>query len=320
MPTDFYADLGVTKNASADEIKKAYRKLAAKLHPDRNPGDKKTETRFKSVNRAYQTLSDPKKRALYDEFGEEALREGFNVDAARAYQRAQTSGFGGMNGGSGGFRFEDMFARGGRGGMGGGLGDLFGDLFQGGVNRGGPRGAGMKGSDIASEVTVEFREALQGAELNLTLQNGGAPVTVRIPPGADDGDRVRVPGHGAPGPFGGANGDLVLAIRVQPHAHFERKGLDLHLDLPITVGEAYRGAKVRIPTPEGDVTLTVPKRTQSGQRLRLKGKGVRRKKDQGDLYVRFLVRLPESESKDVERAIDELERHTTEDVREGIEF
>ncbi|MGC4067625.1 MAG: J domain-containing protein [Polyangiaceae bacterium] len=178
----------------------------------------------------------------------------------------------------------------------------------------------MKGSDIASEVTVEFKEALQGAELNLTLQNGGAPVTVRIPPGADDGDRVRVPGHGAPGPFGGANGDLVLAIRVQPHPHFERKGLDLYLDLPITVGEAYRGAKVRIPTPEGDVTLTVPKRTQSGQQLRLKGKGVRRKKEQGDLYVRFLVRLPDSDSKDVERAIDELERHTKEDIRDGIEF
>jgi curved DNA-binding protein len=314
MPSDFYADLGVPKTATADEIKKAYRKLAGKLHPDKNPGDKRAETRFKTVNRAYQTLSDPQKRSLYDEFGEEALREGFNADAARAY-RAGPSGFGG----GGGFHFEDMFTHGGgRRGV-GGLGDLFGDLFQGAGRQPG-RGAGLKGSDIGSEVTVDFREALLGAELHLTLQDGGAPITVRIPPGADDGDRLRVPGHGAPGPFGGANGDLVLAIRVRPHPYFERKGLDLYLDLPISVGEAYRGAKVRIPTPEGDVTLTVPKKTQSGQQLRLKGKGVHRKKEQGDLYVRFSIRLPASESKDVERAIDELERHTKEDLRAGIEF
>jgi curved DNA-binding protein len=313
MPTDFYADLGVSKNASADELKKAYRKLASKLHPDKNPGDKRAEARFKTVNRAYQTLSDPKKRSLYDEFGEDALREGFNAEAARSY-RSGPSGFGD----AGGFHFEDMFTHGGRRGV-GGLGDLFGDLFQGGGRQAG-RGAGLKGSDIGSEVTVDFREALQGAELKLTLQNGGSPVTVRIPAGADDGDRVRVPGHGAPGPYGGANGDLVLAIRVRPHPYFERKGLDLSLDLPITVGEAYRGAKVRIPTPEGDVTLTVPKHAQSGQQLRLKGKGVRRKNDQGDLYVRFLIRLPDSESKDVERAIEELERHSKNELRAGIEF
>jgi DnaJ-class molecular chaperone len=321
MPTDFYAELGVSRSASADEIKKAYRKLAAKLHPDRNPGDKKTETRFKAVNRAYQTLSDPKKRGLYDEFGEPSTHESFNAEAARSYQNAQRSGFGGMGGGmgGGGIHFEDMFARGGRGGGGVGLGDLFGDLFQGGGGRS-ARGAGIKGSDIGSEITVDFRDALLGSELKLTLQDGGEPVTVRIPPGADNGDRLRVPGHGAPGPFGGANGDLVLAICVRPHPNFERRGLDLYLDLPITVAEAYRGAKVRIPTPKGDVTLTVPKHAQSGQRLRLKGKGVERKKEVGDLYVRFLVRLPDSDSQDVEHAIDELERHMSDDVRAELAF
>ena len=317
MPTDFYGDLGVPRSASPEDIKKAYRKLAGKLHPDKNPGDKKAEAKFKTVNRAYQTLSDPAKRQRYDEFGDDSLREGFNSEAARAYKQAQ-SGFGGPGNSAGGFRFEEMFTRGGSA-RGVGLGDLFGDLFQGGAPSRG-RGAGVKGSDIASEVTVDFREALQGAELSLTLQDGGAPITVRIPPGADDGDRLRVTGHGAPGPFGGANGDLVLAIRVRPHPHFERKGLDLLLDLPISVAEAYRGAKVRIPTPEGDVTLTVPQRAQSGQQLRLKGKGVHRKKEQGDLYVRFLVRLPEEDSKDVERAIDDLERHMKRDLREGIEF
>jgi curved DNA-binding protein len=321
MATDFYGELGVSRTASADEIKKAYRKLAAKLHPDKNPGDKKTETRFKAVNRAYQALGDAKKRALYDEFGEEALREGFNAEAARSYRDAQVrfgrggAGRGSPGGGAGGrFGFEDMFTQ----PRGGGLGDIFGDLFQG--ARGAARGGGVKGSDIASEVTVDFREALRGAELNLTLQDGGSPITVRIPPGADDGDRLRVAGQGAPGRFGGAHGDLVLAIRVRPHPWFERRGIDLHLDLPITVGEAYRGAKVRIPTPEGDVTLTVPKRAQSGQALRLKGKGVRRKKEVGDLFVRFLVKLPDSESRDVEQAIDELERHMNKDVRDGIEL
>lgn len=319
MANDFYGELGVSRSASADEIKKAYRKLAAKLHPDKNPGDKKIETRFKAVNRAYQVLSDPKKKALYDEFGEDALREGFDADAAREYAEMRTRGgrrAGGNPYGGGSFRVEDIF--GGGGGRGGnGLGDLFGDLFQ--NVRGAQRGPGPKGPDIASEVTVGFLEALRGAELNLTLQNGSEPITVRIPPGADDGDRLRVPGQGAPGAFGGGTpGDLVLAIHVRPHPWFERRGIDLYLDLPITVGEAFRGAKVQIPTPEGNVTLTVPKHAQSGQVLRLKGKGVRRKKDVGDLFVRFLVKLPDSDSRDVEQAINELERHIKKDVREGI--
>ncbi len=313
MAKDFYEELGVARGASADEIKKAYRKLAAKQHPDRHPGDKKVETRFKALNRAFQTLSDPDKRGLYDEFGEDALREGFNPQAARAYRRgASPSGAGGRS-----VRFEDMFT-GEPSGGGPGLGDLFGDLFGGGRARGGRSGAGLKGSDVASEVMIDFIEAIRGGERELRLQNGGAPVVVRIPPGAADGDRLRVAGHGAPGPFGGPAGDLVLAIQVRPHPFFERRGLDLHLDLPVTVGEAWKGAKVPLPTPEGMVTLTVPKRTQSGQLMRLKGKGVRRRTDVGDLYVRFLIRLPESDSKDLERAILELDRFAPSDPREGI--
>jgi curved DNA-binding protein len=317
MATDFYGELGVSRSASADEIKKAYRKLAAKLHPDKNPGDKRNEARFKAVNRAYQVLSDAKKRALYDEFGEDALREGFNVDAARHYAGARSRGgrrAGGMPGA--GFNVEEVFA-GGRGGS-AGFSDIFGDLFQ--NVRGGPRASGGKGPDIASEVTVGFIEALRGAELKLTLHNGGEPVTVRIPPGANDGDRLRVAGQGALGSMGGPPGDLILAIQVEPHPWFERRGIDLYLDLPISVGEAYRGAKVPIPTPEGPVTLTVPKHTQSGQVLRLKGKGVRRKKEVGDLFVRFLVKLPNTDSPELDRAISELERHVPADLRSGIEL
>ncbi|MEZ4223101.1 MAG: DnaJ C-terminal domain-containing protein [Polyangiaceae bacterium] len=303
MARDFYKELGVNRDAGADEIKKAYRKLAAELHPDRNPGNNEAEERFKAVNRAYQTLSDAKSRKLYDEFGEDGLREGFDAEAARAYKRAAGRG--------GNIGFEDIFGA----AQNSGIGDLFGDLFGGG--RGRRRAA--KGPDVASEVTVDFLSAIRGATLKLRVQDGGEEVSVRIPAGAADGDRVRVPGHGAPGMLGGQPGDLLLSIRVSPHPLFEREGLDLYLDLPITPGEAYRGAKVRVPTPEGTVTLTVPSGAQSGQVVRLRSKGVKRGKRTGDFYVRFLVRLPESRSDDVEKAIQALDAALGQDVRAGLQ-
>lgn len=311
MATDFYAELGVSRGADADTIKKAYRKLAAQLHPDKNPGDKKAETRFKAVNRAYQVLSNPEQRKLYDEFGEEALREGFDprVYRSRGHYRREPAGAGASG-------FEDLF---GGGGGGSGFGDIFGDLFGGG-RRAGRRSGPMKGSDVASEVTVDFASAIRGAELRLRLQDGGDEVTVRVPPGAGDGDKVRIPGHGAPGVNGGPPGDLILSIRVSPHAHFKRSGLDLHLELPITPAEAYRGAKVRVPTPGGFVSLTVPAHAQSGQVARLKGKGVKRQQQQGDLYVSFLIQLPTNETAAVEKAIDALEAAMPEDVRDAIVF
>jgi curved DNA-binding protein len=324
MAVDFYKELGVSRGATDDEIKKAYRKLASKLHPDKNPGDKKTETRFKAVNAAYQALSDKTKRGLYDEFGEEGLREGFNPAAARAYRSG--GGMGGMGGMGGrarrsgpGPNLEDLFSGGGAASEGpGGIGDLFGDLF----SRGGRRGAGqgMKGSDIASEVVVDFSSALRGAELKLRLQDGGEDITVRVPPGAGDGDKVRIAGHGAPGVYGGPPGDLLLSIRVKKHPYFERSGLDLYLDLPITVGEAYRGAKVRVPTPDGAITLTVPKHAQSGQVARLKGRGVKRKAEQGDLFIRFQIKLPAADSEEIEQAVTTLESAMTGDVRADVHF
>jgi curved DNA-binding protein len=316
MATDLYKDLGVSKSASADEIKKVYKKLAGQLHPDRNPGDQKVEARFKAVNRAYQVLKDPEKRRLYDEFGEESLREGFNAAATRAYRNAAQAA-GARRARGGGISFEDL-----AGASGGGFGDLLGELFGG---AGGARssrrpGATVKGQDVASEVAIDFVSAIRGAELSLRLEGGEEAVTVRVPPGAGDGDKVRVAGHGAPSHAGGPPGDLVITVRVNPHRFFERDGLDLYLNLPITVAEAHRGAKVRVPTPDGPVTLSVPKHAQSGQEARLKGKGVKRAGKQGDLYVRFLVKLPAQDSPAIDEAVATLEAAMTGDVRGDLHF
>lgn len=304
MARDYYADLGVSRTASEDDIRKAYRALAQKLHPDKNQGDEKVEQRFKEVNQAYHALSDAKKRKLYDEFGEAGLREGFNPDEARAYARGR-----GFPGGFAGAGFGGASAES------GGFSDLFGDLFGGGGRRR-PR----RGPDAQSEITVSFQSAVRGAELELALDGASRKVKVRIPKGANDGDRVRVAGAaGVPGP-GIPPGDLLLTLRVKPHPHFERDGLDLTLDLPITAQEAYQGARIDVPTPSGHVNLKVPARTQSGQLLRLRGKGVERGNKSGDLYVRFLVRLPDETSPEIERAIETLGKHTSTTLRDAIEF
>ena len=310
MATDLYKDLGVARGATQDEIKKAYRKLAAQFHPDRNPNNKSAEERFKAVNRAHQVLGDAQKRALYDEFGEVALREGFDADAARAYSRAR-SPFGGGRG-SGGFSFEDILGN-------GNIGDIFGEMFRGGTGRATRRTT--KGMDLTSEVSIDLLSAIKGTQVLVSV-HGTDGIQVRIPPGAGDGDKVRVAGHGMPGQMGGPHGDLLLTVRVQPHPFFERDGLDLKLDLPLTPGEAFDGAKVTVPTPDGDVQLKVPRNTQSGQVTRLRGKGVQRKDKVGDLYVRFLVKLPSTPSKAVAKAIADLDEALMREppVRAGIKL
>jgi curved DNA-binding protein len=311
MATDLYKDLGVARGATQDEIKKAYRKLAAQFHPDRNPNNKGAEERFKAVNRAHQVLGDAQKRALYDEFGEVALREGFDAEAARAYSRAR-SPFGGANRGAGGFSFEDILGN-------GNIGDIFGEMFRGSGTRGSRRST--KGMDLTSEVSVDLLSAIRGTQVLVSV-HGTDGIQVRIPPGAGDGDKVRVAGHGMPGQMGGPHGDLLLTVRVQPHPYFERDGLDLKLDLPLTPGEAFDGAKVNVPTPDGEVQLKVPKNTQSGQVTRLRGKGVQRKDKVGDLYVRFLVRMPSTPSKAVAKAIAELDEALMREppLRSGIKL
>jgi curved DNA-binding protein len=318
---DLYAELGLKKGASKDEIKKAYRKLARELHPDRNPNNAKAEERFKRVAYANDVLSDDRKRGLYDEFGEVGLRDGFDAEAARAMRGRRGAGVGG-----GGFGFEEVFAGAGRGrrsGFGGTLEDLFGggieELFgKSGFGARATTGIPNKAADQESEVEVSFDEALHGTEKELLVTEAGEQRTirVRIPPGVADGGKVRLRGQGARSGTTMA-GDLVLTVRVGEHKWFRREGTDLHLDVPITLSEAWHGASIKIPTPDGEVALKIPAKTQSGRKLRLKGKGTQRRDGgRGDLFVHVHVRLPDGhDHARIERALADLNDQYLEDVR-----
>jgi curved DNA-binding protein len=275
MAESLYDLLGVKREASADDIRKAYRKLARKHHPDVNPGDKKSEDRFKKVSAAYDVLSDTKKRASYDEFGDESLQGGFDPDKAREYKRWQ------------GARTQQRASR----FDGGPIEFDFGELF-------GRRRGPARGHDLHTVVEMDLRQAIEGAEISVELPERGT-VRVRIPPGADTGSVIRIAGKGAPGAQGGAPGDLVIETAVRPHPVLRRDGLDLYLMLPVTIDEAYNGATVDVPTFDGAVALKIPARSQSRAKLRLRGKGVGRKDTRGDLIVELDVRMPD-------RADDEL--------------
>lgn len=296
MARDLYETLGVDKGATEDQIKKAFRKLAAQHHPDRNPG-KANEQRFKEISAANDVLGDKTKRALYDEFGDMSLQQGFDPERARAMRD-----FGGGRGGRGGpVSFEEIF---GQNPGAGDMGDLFGGIF-GGQRRGrpGPR----RGQDLESTVTIDFASSLRGTQLSLRLTDNGEAVTVRVPAGVSEGGRLRIQGQGGPGQRGGPPGDLLLVVHVTPHPHFRREGDDLWLELPITVVEAYEGAKVRVPTVDGEVMLKVKPRTQSGDVSRLRGKGVASpKKPPGDLYVKFVVKIPVGDEPQIAAAMSAL--------------
>jgi len=276
-----YDILGVKPDASEDEIRKAFRKLAKKLHPDLNPGDKAAEARFKDINAAYDLLSDPAKRARFDRGEIDAEgRETF----AHAYSSAHGAGFGGdpfrAGGAQGAYHFsfggeapEDIFDH------------LFGQRFGAGMS--GMGGGRVRGQDVRHSITVAFEDAAQGAVKRFDV--GGRMLDVTIPAGIKDGQTLRLKGQGEPGPGGGAAGDLLLEIRVAPHRLFTRKGDDVHAEVPVTLGEAVQGGKITVPTLSGRVAVTVPAGSNTGTRLRLKGKGIKG----GDLYVTLKVVLPE---------------------------
>ncbi|WP_214368386.1 molecular chaperone DnaJ [Pseudonocardia sp. H11422] len=359
---DFYRELGVDSGASADEIKKAYRKLARELHPDANPGDARAEARFKSVSEAYGVLSDDKKRREYDET--RALFAGGAFSGSPG-----AGGFpGGFGTGAQGFDLGDLFARSGAGNPGGagGLGDLFGGLFG---NRGGAAGARtttnrpQRGADVESELRIDFIDAVRGAEVQIRLSSpgrcercggtgarpGSTPhtcptcngvglvstsqgafafsepcrdcrgtgriiddpcvecggdgvatrtrtLTVRVPAGVDDGQKIRLAGQGEPGRGGAPAGDLYVKVHVTPHRIFGRSAKntdDLTLKVPVTFPELALGATLTVPTLDGTVSLKIPPGTASGRTLRVRGRGVQRHNGKtGDLLVTVEVAVP----------------------------
>lgn len=377
---DFYEVLGVKRDATEAEIKKVYRKLARKYHPDVNPGNKEAEEKFKAISGAHEVLSDKEKRKIYDEFGEEGLRTGFDPEQARQYRAWQqsgghTRGFHGPGAeyttDEGQFRYA-------------GFEDVFSDLF-GGAGQFSPRGP-SKGRDIESTLEIDFLTAIKGGTTRVTLQGsracpkcGGSgrivtspdsvcktckgtgqtrvaqgpinfsqtcpdcggtgrsgevcpscrgagvvasteTIDVTIPAGVDNGSRVRLAGKGEAGQRGGPPGDLYIITRVQPHPIFKRDGDSLLVDVPVTVSEAMNGAEVSVPTPGGSVQLKVPRGTKSGQRLRLKGKGVPNLKTKvpGNMYVTVRVQVPTTDDPAAIEAAKVLDQFYRGDLRRDV--
>ena len=274
---DPYQILGVARDADQEAIKKAFRKLAKKLHPDLNPGNKKVEQEFKEVNGAYDLLSDPQKRARFDR-GEIDASGAERPD--RSFYRAYAEG-----GGDAKYReaeFGEFSAE-----------DILSELFGRG-RRGGGRPQRNRGEDVTYALSVSFLEAANGAKKRVTLADGKT-LDVTVPAGTEHGQTLRLKGRGMPGLGGGPAGDAYVEIHVEPHAFFTRKDSNIHLDLPVTVPEAVLGATVTVPTIDGRVSVKVPPGSNTGSTLRLKGRGIldRRTGQRGDQYVTLKVVLPE---------------------------
>lgn len=301
MDKDFYATLGVSKDASDADVKKAYRKLARTHHPDQNPGDEAAEKKFKEISEAYAVLSDPQERQEYDAI--RAMGGGARFSAP---------------GGAGGGGFEDVF--GGMFGGGGGprttqsgpdLSDLFSGMFGGAAGQTGgfgdagyPRPRPTKGADRTATTTISFRGSIQGTTVSLRAPDGET-IEVKIPKGIRDGQKVRARGKGSPGAAG--RGDLLVTVHVREHEFFHRDGDDLRITVPVTFPEAALGATIEVPTLERPVKVKVPAGSQCGRVLRLKGRGVERGTTTGDLLVELHVTVPTELDDDARAAIEALQ-------------
>ena len=285
MAQDPYSELGVSRSASSDEIRKAFRKLAKQLHPDQNPGDKPAEERFKRVSGAFDILGDEEKKKKFD-------RGEIDADGRETAQGFGRGFSGHPFGQGGGFR-----PQGGGGFEGVNFDDILGDMFgRGGGPGGGGRGFQSKGSDIRARLEVDLEDAIKGASRRITFGDGRS-LDVTIPKGAAEGQVLRLRGQGHPGRNNGLSGDVLIELAIKPHPIYRAEGADLHMDLPISVPDAVLGAKVQAPTPEGTVTLTVPKGSNSGATLRLKGRGGIDPSTgkRGDLFARLMLTLPEQQ-------------------------
>ncbi len=274
---DYYRTLNVKRDADEKEIKQAYRRLARQYHPDVNPGDAAAEQKFKEISEAYEVLGNADSRATYDRFGHQAFDMG-------------GGGFGGFHTG----HSRDIFGSG--GGSAEGFGAIFDDLFAGG-GRAGPMP--QRGQDVEQTLEIPFEDVLRGTTTRVRLTHRDGSIErrqVKIPPGVDTGFKIRIAGKGGAGTAGGPPGDLYVAIRVKPHAYFERHGNDIECEVPVTLAEAMLGAKIEVPTIDGPTAMTLPPGTQNGRRFRLRGKGAARRQgnERGNQYVRVHVVLPET--------------------------
>jgi molecular chaperone DnaJ len=375
MSEDFYKILGVPKDAKQEHIKKAYRKLARKWHPDINPGNNDAEKRFKDISRAYDCLGDEDKRKLYDEFGEEGLQAGFDAEKARQYKQwgsFQQKEHGGTGSDFGRYQSYE---------------DVFGDLFGFGAGRSENRAPmSSRGRDIEHEMTIDMISSLKGFDTELSMQkvktcdvchgSGSDPnstinkcsscggsgrinvaegpiqftktcpvckghgqtgnpcrecggtgqvqglekIRVTIPKGVKEGSRVRVAGKGEPGFNRGQAGDLYLIIHVKPHNLLSREGDNLYMEVPVTVGEVIAGGTITIPTIDGPVNLKIPPKSQSGQTLKLKGKGAinLKTKKRGDMLVKLIIKVPMTDEEEVLDAAKKMDRHYKGDIRKNI--
>jgi DnaJ-class molecular chaperone len=291
--TDYYKALGVDKKSSPEEIKKAFRKLAVKYHPDRNPNDKAAEDRFKDINEAYAVLSDPKKKEEYDTYGSNGFHKQYSQeDIFRGFDFGNAYKDMGAGGG------EDIFSR------------LFGGSFSRGGARGGFRGGPQRGGDLEMEVEIGFRDAAQGAEKQIAFRRSGQreELKIKIPAGVDTGSKIRLTGKGGQGEGGGPDGDLFLTMRVLPDQLFTREGGDLFVDRTIPFSAACLGTSLDVPTLESDKRIKVPAGIQPGTKIRLKGCGIKplSSNTKGDLYVKVAVHVPESLNAEQKKLVEEL--------------
>lgn len=303
MAKDLYEVLGVSKTASEAEIKSAYRKLARKYHPDLNKDDKSAAEKFKEISNAYDIIGNAEKRKKYDnnEIDADGKPTGFGAGFGGGnYDFRQGGnpfggGYGGAEGFSGaqGFDFSSIFGE-----------DIF-SQFTG--RRGGGRSYARKGQDVSFSMRVDFSDAAKGVEKQVNL--GGKNVNVKIPAGTQSGQTLRLKGLGGAGMNGGENGDALITVNVDEHPYFKNDGLNILLDLPISVVEAIKGAKITVPTINGKVAVKVPPYSSSGDKLRLKGQGIKSKSGQGDEIITLQVMLPKNKSADLDKIADNIDNY-----------
>lgn len=316
---DYYKTLGVPKDASDDQIKKAYRKLARKYHPDVNKGAE-CEANFKRVTEAYEVLKEPEKRKVYDQYGADWKTGPQQEEQRRQYQqqrasRSQNQHFGGAGQDFGGFDFGGGFEEAGE------YSDFFESIFGGQRGHGGQRAQAFQqdGADVNAAINISLEDAFNGTTRTITfdepkMQPDGrvtyehVTMNVKIPKGIKQGQKIRLAGKGQPGMNGGEPGDLFVQIDFEKHRHFRVKGADLHLELPLAPWEAALGTKVDVPVAGGKVKLTIPSGTKQGKKFRLKGKGIPSKQP-GDLYVKISIVLPPAENEHFRKIYEEMKQH-----------